>query len=164
MRTTSLTEFLDVYPTLCELAGLPLPNHLQGKSLVPIMRDAGFQLHEAAITQSSTIDSHMGSQLVAGLLDEESSIDSVMGWTLRTPRYRYVEWRKAVISGGERSFEANAVAVELYDYNADPLERENLAGKPEYAGVLASQQALFDRLLPDLPKRASGHNESSAHE
>jgi len=164
IRTTSLTELLDVYPTLCELAGLPLPNHLQGKSLVPIMRDAGFQLHEAAITQSSTIDSHMGRQLVAGLLDDESGIDSVMGWTLRTPRYRYVEWRKAVISGGERSFEANAVAVELYDYNADPLERENLAGKPEYAGVLASQQALFDRLLPDLPKRASGQNESPVHE
>ena len=69
-----------------------------------------------------------------------------------------------VLTGNERNFGAKMLAVELYDYNIDPLERENLAGKPEYAGVLASQQALFDRLLPDLPKRASGHNESPAHE
>jgi hypothetical protein len=69
-----------------------------------------------------------------------------------------------VLTGNERNFGAKVLAVELYDYNIDLLERENLAGKPEYAGVLASQQALFYRLLPDLPKSASGHNELPAHE
>ncbi len=34
-KTNSIiTEFIDIYPTLCELSGLPLPDHLEGESLV----------------------------------------------------------------------------------------------------------------------------------
>ncbi len=156
-RTTSLTEFLDVYPTLCELAGLPLPGQLQGKSLVPLMRDPSARLHESVVSQQSTIDSQMGRQLTTGLLDEEGSgggINSAMGWALRTPRYRYVEWRDAVVTGKEHVFGSKPVGIELYDYDKDPLERENLAGKAEYQKVLQEQQELFDRRLSYLPKRS----------
>ncbi|MCR9293593.1 MAG: sulfatase [bacterium] len=38
-RVRSLVEFIDIYPSLCELTGLPLPEHLQGQSFVPLMRD-----------------------------------------------------------------------------------------------------------------------------
>jgi len=38
-QTWALTEFIDIYPTLCELAGLPLPTHLDGKSLVPLLEN-----------------------------------------------------------------------------------------------------------------------------
>ncbi len=38
-RTGSLTEFIDIYPTLCELASLERPTHLEGVSLVPWLRD-----------------------------------------------------------------------------------------------------------------------------
>jgi len=36
-RTSRLVEFVDIYPSLCELAGLPVPGHVQGKSFVPLM-------------------------------------------------------------------------------------------------------------------------------
>ena len=36
-RVRALTEFVDIYPTLCELAGLPLPGHLQGDSFMPLL-------------------------------------------------------------------------------------------------------------------------------
>lgn len=36
-KTAGLTEFIDIYPSLCELTGLPLPRHLQGRSFVPLM-------------------------------------------------------------------------------------------------------------------------------
>lgn len=38
-RTASLTEFIDIYPTLCELTALKQPAHLEGVSLVPWLRD-----------------------------------------------------------------------------------------------------------------------------
>ena len=117
------------------------------------MRDPQVKLHEAAISQCSTVDSQMSPQLVGGQLDESAAIDSKMGWTLRTPRYRYVEWREARLNDNQRVFGTKAVAIELYDYESDPFERENLANRASYAAVLKEHQSLFDRLLPDLPKR-----------
>ncbi|MCU0982006.1 MAG: sulfatase-like hydrolase/transferase [Pirellulaceae bacterium] len=133
----AITEFLDVYPTLCDLAGLPKPAHLQGTSLTPLLGESRTTLHEAAISQ----------------MTPNASKDGVMGWTLRTPRYRYIEWRPAGLDSDKPSFSGKVEAVELYDYEADPRERQNLAASPEYETVLAEHQALFDRLLPHLPSR-----------
>ncbi len=38
-RVRALTEFIDIYPSLCELTGLPAPEHLNGRSLLPLMKD-----------------------------------------------------------------------------------------------------------------------------
>jgi iduronate 2-sulfatase len=37
----SITEFIDIYPTLCDLAGLPLPQHLEGASLFQRLKKPG---------------------------------------------------------------------------------------------------------------------------
>ncbi len=63
-----LVEFVDVYPTLCELAGLPLPDHLEGSSMVPLF-DAGETAWKPAT------------------FSRYQSGDSV-----RTDRYLYTEW------------------------------------------------------------------------
>jgi iduronate 2-sulfatase len=133
----AITEFLDVYPTLCDLAGLSKPAHLQGTSLTPLLGEVRTTLHEAAISQ----------------MTPNASKDGVMGWTLRTPRYRYIEWRRADLSTETPRITDQVESVELYDYQTDPLERENLAGKPDHLAALKEQQNLFDKLLPHLPKR-----------
>ena len=138
-RVTALTEFLDVYPTLCELAGLPIPAHAEGKSLVPLMRGEDVTLHAAALTQ----------------MTHGRGKNGTMGWSIRTPRYRYIEWRAADFSADKPFFGNHARATELYDYETDPLERENLADKAEHAAVVKEHQALFNNLLPHLPRR--GH-------
>ena len=135
-QVTALTEFLDLYPTLCELAGLPIPAHVEGKSLVPLLRGEDVTLHEAAITQ----------------MLRRSGKNATMGWSLRTRRYRYLEWRIANLGNNKPVFGKEPIAVELYDYGTDPLERENLADRPEYARVLKTRQQLFDKLLPHLPR------------
>ncbi len=38
-RTRALTELIDIYPSLCELTGLPVPSHVQGRSFMPLLKD-----------------------------------------------------------------------------------------------------------------------------
>ena len=64
-----LVEYVDIYPTLCELAHLPKPGHLQGKSLRALLADVDAEHKEAVITR------HGG------------------GDAVRTDRYRYMEMR-----------------------------------------------------------------------
>ena len=47
--TRALTEFIDLYPSLCELAGLPLPEHLDGRSFVPLLNEPDLAWKSAAI-------------------------------------------------------------------------------------------------------------------
>jgi len=45
----SITEFIDIYPTLCELTGLPLPDHLEGESLVKRLKKPGRKEKDYAV-------------------------------------------------------------------------------------------------------------------
>jgi arylsulfatase A-like enzyme len=37
-RTDALAEYIDIYPSLCELSNLPIPEHVDGSSFVPLMK------------------------------------------------------------------------------------------------------------------------------
>jgi len=113
--TKALVEFVDVYPSLCDLAGLPTPDHLEGKSFGPLIRGIRTTHKDAAISQfPRRVD---GRQL--------------MGYAMRTQRYRYVEW----IERGD----GRIVAQELYDHSTDPAETTNLAAKPEVKTIVDGQ-------------------------
>ena len=71
--TDSLVEFIDLYPTLTDYAGLKAPHHLSGMSLRPILDDPLSSVKEAAYTQ-----------VTRG--------PNAMGRSVRTPRWRYTEW------------------------------------------------------------------------
>jgi arylsulfatase A-like enzyme len=101
-RTRALTESVDIYPTLCELTGLELPGHLEGKSMAPLLNDPSLPWKEAAFSQYPRT--------------------SVMGYSARTDRYRYTEWRRL------RS--DSIQARELYDHETDPGENVNIAADP----------------------------------
>jgi arylsulfatase A-like enzyme len=49
-RSGRATELLDMYPTLSELCGLEIPDHLEGLSLVPQLKDANAPRSRPAIT------------------------------------------------------------------------------------------------------------------
>jgi arylsulfatase A-like enzyme len=70
-RTKALTEFIDIYPSLSELAGLPLPAHLQGKSFVPLLKNPELVGKPAAIGRFKAGD------------------------TIRTDHYRFSEYTKS---------------------------------------------------------------------
>lgn len=104
-RVSGLVELVDIYPTLAELAGLPRPEHLEGTSLVPLLRDPARAWKTAAFTQCTR--------------------EGWMGYSMRTDRYRLTRWSKT----GE------ADTLELYDHQSDPEENVNLAGLPAQAAV-----------------------------
>ena len=51
VKTDGIAELIDIYPTLCELAGIDLPNHLEGKSVVPLMKNPKQTGKKAAFTK-----------------------------------------------------------------------------------------------------------------
>ncbi|MCB1121085.1 MAG: sulfatase, partial [Verrucomicrobiae bacterium] len=50
-RTQTLAELVDLYPTLCDLSGLPAPNHLEGESLAEALAEPSITLPSVALSQ-----------------------------------------------------------------------------------------------------------------
>ena len=113
-------EFLDIYPTLCDMAGLEIPKHLDGESLVPVMT---------------------GEDAKGGYAASQYPRVNKMGYSIRTERYRYtvwVDWKDKVINSDK------VYAEELYDYEKDPDETKNLMKDPAYAGVVKTMKANWE--------------------
>ena len=49
-RSKSIVELMDIYPTACELTGVDIPQTVQGKSLVPVLKDPAATIKEAALS------------------------------------------------------------------------------------------------------------------
>ncbi|MCF7847983.1 MAG: sulfatase [Kiritimatiellales bacterium] len=125
-RTESPSEFVDIFPTLCELAGLPIPAVLEGNSLKGVLDDPAATVREAAM----------------GQFPRQVDGRPVMGYTLRSTRFRFIKWLAMDYQKGERS--GPLVLRELYDYRNDPYESVNLAGNPEYTAVVDRFELLFN--------------------
>ncbi len=117
-QTDALVEFVDIYPSLCELAGLPLPNHLQGKSFVPLMSNPNQEWKQVALSQFPRQQGE------------------VMGYSMRTDRYRYTRWQDTT---------GAMIAQELYDHQNDPVAYQNLATSVEYADTVQQLDDLLTK-------------------
>jgi iduronate 2-sulfatase len=114
-ETEAIAESLDIYPTLCEFAGLAVPDFLDGDSLVPVIEGKG-DGKEAAFSQIRPVN--------------RKKVESqVMAYSVRTKDFRYVEWRNM-------NDLSDIVWRELYDHRTDPQESISVADNPEYAGVM----------------------------
>ena len=126
--TSRIVEFLDIYPTLAELARLPAPVGLQGRSLAPLLRNPRADWPHAALTQV-----RRGPAFAQGSAAGPAP-GGFMGYSVRTDRWRYTEW-----DGGKRG-------VELYNEIDDPDELRNLAADPKHRGTVADMQRLLRQL------------------
>ena len=119
----ALVELVDLYPTLAELCGLPLPDHLEGLSFAPLLtpqlapQDAP-PVPSAAAWKRASFGVHAHGE--------------VLGRTLRTPRYRLNRWSLGQEGAGPGGQLAAPDIYELYDHSVDPGENRNLAleGQP----------------------------------
>lgn len=131
--TKSLSELVDLYPTLTDLCGLKTPNRLDGASLVPILKDPSKSVKTAAFTQHPR---------PAYFDRTPSKIPEAMGYSIRTATHRYTEWR-AWKDGA-------LIGAELYAHESDPTELTNLAGSPEHALELKTARDALHAQFPPL--------------
>ena len=114
-KTSSPTEFVDIFPTLCDLAGLKIPQILDGKSLVPVMKNPSTKVKDYAVSQYP----HEGK----------------MGYSIRTSKYRLTWWMDKGFLSNKAFSRDKIVAKELYDYVKDPLETVNVVDEKSYKAI-----------------------------
>ena len=118
IRVTSPVEFIDIYPSLCELASLPEPqkDQIQGKSIVPLLKGQTVSEKRYAIGRYVTGD------------------------TIFDGRYRYSEFRA---NGGAGAFRSRM----LYDHSIDPRENVNIVDAPANASVVEELSKELRRVM-----------------
>ena len=127
--TSRVVEFLDIYPTLAELAALPPPAGLHGRSLTPLLKNPRAEWNHPALTQV-----RRGPAFAQGSGAAGPASGGFMGYSVRTERWRYTEWDE-----GRRG-------VELYNEAQDPNELRNLAADPKHRETIADMQRLLKGL------------------
>ena len=116
-QSLALVELLDVLPTVCEAAGIPVPASAEGRSLLPIFHDPAATVNDMALTQYPR--------------------SGCMGYSIRTGQWRYTEWRHNENGAVE--------ARELYDLSTSPIETNNVVKAfPDMALALSRK---IDQLL-----------------
>ena len=111
-----VVEYLDLYPTIAELAGLIPPREIEGRSLMPLLKQPRATWDHPALTQVRRGNETNG---------------FFMGYSIRTERWRYTEWD-----------DGNSGA-ELYDEKADSGEMHNLIRTAKYANTVKQLKALL---------------------
>jgi iduronate 2-sulfatase len=101
----SLVEFVDIYPTMCELAGISTPENIEGISLVPVLKNSNNTIREFAISQYPMVR-------------------TTMSYTIRTENWRYIETRSTITD--------EFIAAELYDLSESSIESRACSLRPSH--------------------------------
>lgn len=143
-----VVELVDVYPTLADLCGLKAPDYLAGASLRPLLEDPAAEFKPLAVTQVRRAPPRQPNQRQAQRAGQpvppRPQQGPVMGYSIRTERWRYIEW-----DGGRQG-------RELYDHQSDPREFTNLASQAEHAGTIADLKRQLAKSLQEAEQKAAG--------
>lgn len=136
-QTFAFTELVDMFPSLCELAGIEVPDYMEGTSFVPLLENPELPWKKAAFSQ---FHRRPGVAADGG---------RYMGYSINTTEHHYIEWYTWDHQTGTRG---ELVRAELYDRINDPYEKENIADRKGYGRLidsLAGQLAAgWEKALP----------------
>jgi arylsulfatase A-like enzyme len=145
-KSNAPSEFVDVFPTLCDLAGVKIPETLDGKSLKPLMNKTAKSVKDFSISQYP----RSGTKSETERQGYASS--KVMGYSLRDKRYRYTIWLGNDFRSTQVFNDKLVVGTELYDYDKDPNETVNVADESAYQSVAKDLKAKMLEFLKSQVK------------
>ena len=154
-----LVELVDMYPTLLDYCGVEAPGHLEGQSFLPLLSDPDREWKSAVFSQFPTpaLREWAANPLSQGMRetyfgplvekvekeivlqmgdkwDRDLFENRLMGYGMRTQRYRLIVWKDYTQS------DSDPVFMELYDHETDPMETKNIAEEqPELTRKLLAQ-------------------------
>lgn len=120
-QTFEITELVDMFPSLCEIAGVEVPDYMQGTSFVPLIKDPKRTWKDAAFSQFHRRPVH------------SADGNRYMGYSINTKAYHYIEWYTWDPKTGTRGELKN---LELFDREDDPNETINIAGQQSLSEVI----------------------------
>ena len=163
-RSDALVEIIDLYRTLSDLAGIPVPAHeshaVAGESVVPAMT-GGTRVSNYSFSQfaKSGPDAAPFGVCMACFPQGKAASD-FMGFSVRSAGWRYTEWYRYDKAGGAPSWK-ELFATELYDHREDKgddfdgFENVNVAnrttrtGSAEATAVAELKPVLLQQFLHD---------------
>jgi len=139
LRSSQLVEFVDIFPTIAEAAGLPEldtcpdpsnSSHVctEGSSLMPLMEDPESSDWKKAVFWQYP----RGGKIV-------DHLKNTMGYSMRTAEWRYTEWVGITYHGHHNyspDWSTRKGNPELYSMIDDPQENFNVAGELAYAEIV----------------------------
>ncbi len=136
-KSDAIIETVDIFPTLCDLAGLDMPGHLQGSSFREVLVSKEAEWDEVAFSQYPR-STRVNGQTV-----------KLMGYSMRTPEYRITRWINR--DTGE------TIDTEIYDHRGTDPEMVNLAAREE-------NQDLVNRLNKQMEEHYAKEHGKSLNE
>lgn len=147
-KTNALVELVDIYPTLCSYANIPVPNYVEGYSFKPIVNKPTKKWKTAAFSQfptpalrewgayplrpamKETFFGPLIKNVEARIIHQQKGKwnrnvfeNTLMGYAMRTKDYRFIVWKDKHKPKNEPIF------IELYNHKLDPSETVNIASK-----------------------------------
>lgn len=148
-RTPAQVSNIDIMPTLAEWVNLPLPDHVQGDSFLPVLQGTRTEHRQAVFCEVGAPQNpppampHEDFGPYAARRRAAEGVFWFIDYTVngRAAMSRRDGWKYAFYVGD---------CEELYDLETDPLECTNLAGRPEHAARQAElKNALLTWLLTE---------------
>ena len=157
-RSDAMVSWVDLLPTLVEIAGGKPPENIDGRSFLPVLRDKK-RTHRQRIFTTHSGDGNMNVYPMRSIRTENwkyiVNLHPEFRFTTHIDRAReskpgyWGDYWSSWVAAAKTNSEAAALikryhtrpAEELYDLKADPFERDNLAANPEYAQRLKELRA-----------------------
>jgi len=143
----ALVSQTDIFPTICDLAGIQKPSWLEGKSFLPVLNG-----------EKEKVRNEIFSEVTYHAAYEPMRC-------IRTERYKLIrhydsEFQQVVLPNIDNGLAKKFLMrnglkgrkkqmVQLFDLYFDPAERENLAERPEYAELMKDLSARLEKWMKD---------------